>query len=301
MAAIGRQARRAARDLALAATGDKNAALAAMAAALRRRAAAIAAANDADLGARPKPGPDRGISRSVAARPGADRGNGAIARGHCRPARPGRADRRQWVRPNGLEISRVSVPIGVIGIIFESRPNVTADAAGLSMKAGNAAILRSGSDSLRSAQAIAAGSARGAGARQPAGRRRPACAHRRPRGCRADARGPRRRHRCHRAARRAQPRRPRPGRSPGAGARPSRGHLPCLCRCQRRYRHGAGHHRQCQDAADRGLRRGRNGADRPPGRRQPGGRPRRGADRCRLRGAWRFRGASRRPPRGGRE
>jgi glutamate-5-semialdehyde dehydrogenase len=62
----------------------------------------------------------------------------------------------QWVRPNGLEISRISVPIGVIGIIFESRPNVTADAAGLCMKAGNAVILRSGSDSLRSAQAIAA-------------------------------------------------------------------------------------------------------------------------------------------------
>lgn len=61
----------------------------------------------------------------------------------------------QWTRPNGLNISRVSVPLGVIGIIYESRPNVTADAAGLCIKSGNAAILRGGSDSLHSSQAIA--------------------------------------------------------------------------------------------------------------------------------------------------
>ena len=61
-----------------------------------------------------------------------------------------------WVRPNGLEISRVRVPIGVIGIIYESRPNVTADAAGLCLKAGNACILRGGSEALHSNQAIAA-------------------------------------------------------------------------------------------------------------------------------------------------
>jgi glutamate-5-semialdehyde dehydrogenase len=62
----------------------------------------------------------------------------------------------QWTRPNGMEISRVSVPIGVIGIIFESRPNVTADAGALCLKSGNAAILRGGSDGLNSARAIAA-------------------------------------------------------------------------------------------------------------------------------------------------
>jgi glutamate-5-semialdehyde dehydrogenase len=60
-----------------------------------------------------------------------------------------------WDRPNGLKIARVSVPLGVIGIIYESRPNVTADAAGLCIKSGNAAILRGGSDSLNSSQAIA--------------------------------------------------------------------------------------------------------------------------------------------------
>jgi glutamate-5-semialdehyde dehydrogenase len=61
----------------------------------------------------------------------------------------------EWIRPNGLRISRISVPLGVIGIIYESRPNVTADAGGLCLKSGNAAILRGGSDSLHSSSAIA--------------------------------------------------------------------------------------------------------------------------------------------------
>jgi glutamate-5-semialdehyde dehydrogenase len=59
-----------------------------------------------------------------------------------------------WDRPNGLKIERVATPLGVIGVIFESRPNVTADAGGLCLMAGNAAILRSGSDALGSATAI---------------------------------------------------------------------------------------------------------------------------------------------------
>src|SRR3989337_4096070 len=61
-----------------------------------------------------------------------------------------------WTRPNGLEISRVRVPLGVIGMIYESRPNVTADAAGLCLKSGNAAILRGGSEAIHSNMAIAA-------------------------------------------------------------------------------------------------------------------------------------------------
>jgi glutamate-5-semialdehyde dehydrogenase len=61
----------------------------------------------------------------------------------------------EWTRPNGLKISKISVPLGVIGIIYESRPNVTADAGGLCLKSGNAAILRGGSDSLHSSSAIA--------------------------------------------------------------------------------------------------------------------------------------------------
>ena len=62
----------------------------------------------------------------------------------------------EWTRPNGMRIARVRVPIGVIGIIYESRPNVTADAGALAMKSGNAAILRGGSDGIRSSAAIVA-------------------------------------------------------------------------------------------------------------------------------------------------
>ena len=67
----------------------------------------------------------------------------------------------RWTRPNGLKIARVRVPIGVIGIIYESRPNVTADAGALAMKSGNAAILRGGSDGFRTSAAIVAALQRG--------------------------------------------------------------------------------------------------------------------------------------------
>src|SRR5438874_7919493 len=67
----------------------------------------------------------------------------------------------RWTRPNGLEISRVRTPVGVIGMIFESRPNVTADAAAICLRSGNAVILRSGSEALRSALAIGAAIADG--------------------------------------------------------------------------------------------------------------------------------------------
>src|SRR5205814_3756197 len=66
-----------------------------------------------------------------------------------------------WMRPNGLAIERISVPLGVIGIIYESRPNVTADAGGLCLKSGNAAILRGGSESFHSSTAIHAALAKG--------------------------------------------------------------------------------------------------------------------------------------------
>ena len=66
----------------------------------------------------------------------------------------------RWTRPNGMTIERVRVPLGVVGVIFESRPNVTADAGALCLKAGNAVILRGGSDSFRSCRAIHASIAR---------------------------------------------------------------------------------------------------------------------------------------------
>ncbi|MEI9896695.1 MAG: aldehyde dehydrogenase family protein [Chthoniobacter sp.] len=74
---------------------------------------------------------------------------------------------RDWTRPNGLRISKVRVPIGVVGIIYESRPNVTSDAAVLCTKTGNATILRGGSESIHSNVAIAAALSRGRRARRP--------------------------------------------------------------------------------------------------------------------------------------
>ena len=82
-----------------------------------------------------------------------------------------------WRRPNGMRIERVRVPLGVVGVIYESRPNVTADAGALCLKAGNAAILRGGSDGFRSAGAIHAAHGRGS-------HRRPGCQPRRSRWCR---------------------------------------------------------------------------------------------------------------------
>ena len=93
----------------------------------------------------------------------------------------------EWDRPSGLHIRRVRTPIGVVGVIFESRPNVTADAGALCLKAGNAAILRGGSESLRSARAIHAGLVAGLARGGAAGGRDPARPDHRPRGGRRDA------------------------------------------------------------------------------------------------------------------
>lgn len=156
MKQLGERARKAAAALALAPAAQKNEALAAMAAAIRRNANVIIAANAKDLAA----AAERQLKPSLVdrLRLTPDRLE-AIARGlediAALPDPVGRVLSR-WTRPNGLEISRVSVPIGVIGIIYESRPNVTADAGGLCLKSGNAAILRGGSDSFESSRAIVA-------------------------------------------------------------------------------------------------------------------------------------------------
>ena len=94
----------------------------------------------------------------------------------------------RWTRPNGLDIARVAVPLGVIGIIYESRPNVTADAGGLALKSGNAAILRGGSESFHSSRALVAALVEGAARGRAARSRDPAGADPRPRRGRADAR-----------------------------------------------------------------------------------------------------------------
>jgi glutamate-5-semialdehyde dehydrogenase len=154
MLAIGRRARAAAHALALASPAVKSQALRAAAEALRGATPAILAANAKDLDAARAAGrPAAFIDRLLldAARIEATaKGVEEIAE----LADPVGTVLAEWARPNGLRFERVRVPLGVIGIIYESRPNVTADAGALAVKAGNAAILRAGSESLNSAMAI---------------------------------------------------------------------------------------------------------------------------------------------------
>src|SRR5438552_4154327 len=154
MAEIGRQAREAAAQLALAPADAKTAALKAAAAAIRSRADEILAANAEDLAAAMAAGIGAALLDRLALDP---KRLEAVARGlediAAQPDPVGRV-LAEWTRPNGLRIARVSVPLGVIGIIYESRPNVTADAGGLALKSGNAAILRGGSESFRSSKAL---------------------------------------------------------------------------------------------------------------------------------------------------
>jgi glutamate-5-semialdehyde dehydrogenase len=154
MAAIGRAARRAAHALALAPTEAKNQALMAAAASLRRNAAAILSENAKDVADMRKAGGSAAfIDRLTLTEARID----AMARGVEEIAGlpdPVGKVMAAWDRPNGLHIERVRTPLGVVGIIFESRPNVTADAGALCLKAGDAAILRGGSDSFRSSTAI---------------------------------------------------------------------------------------------------------------------------------------------------
>lgn len=151
---IGRRARAAARPLAIASTQAKNSALAAMADAILADEQAILAANAIDL----KNAEDSGLAASFVDRLTLDPGRiAAMAEGIRAVA--GLKDPvgeviAAWDRPNGLHIERVRTPLGVIGVIYESRPNVTADAGALCLKSGNAVILRGGSDSLNSSRAI---------------------------------------------------------------------------------------------------------------------------------------------------
>ena len=154
MAAIGRRAREAGAALALAPAEAKVAALRDGARAVRGRGAEILDANSRDLAEA------EGLSPALRDRLALDpKRLEAIAAGletiADLPDPVGRV-LAQWTRPNGLAIERVAVPLGVIGIIYESRPNVTADAGGLALKSGNAAILRGGSESFHSSRALVA-------------------------------------------------------------------------------------------------------------------------------------------------
>src|SRR5213595_2987970 len=154
MEGLGKAATAAAQVLALASTDQKNSALRAAAAAVRARRAAILAANERDMSAARAArlsGPRLERLRLD------ERRIEAIAESIDAVIElrdPIGSASAEWERPNGLRIQRVVVPLGVIGIIYESRPNVTADAGGLALKSGNAAILRGGSESFRSSKAL---------------------------------------------------------------------------------------------------------------------------------------------------
>ena len=154
MAEIGRKARAAARLLAKAPTMAKNAALMAAEESIGSHGAAIKAANAKDMAA----ARERNLSAALLDRLElTDSRIAAMAKGLVEIAAladPVGEVISEWSRPNGLEIQRVRTPLGVIGIIYESRPNVTADAGGLCLKAGNACILRGGSESYHSSRAI---------------------------------------------------------------------------------------------------------------------------------------------------
>jgi glutamate-5-semialdehyde dehydrogenase len=154
MTGLGRDARAAARVLALAAPEQKNRALAAMERAIRAGADKILAANAEDVAEAKASGTNAAFLDRLTltlARVEAMAEGIAVVRGIADPVG---AVTESWQRPNGMTIERVRVPLGVVAVIFESRPNVTADAGALCLKSGNAVILRGGSESFRSCRAI---------------------------------------------------------------------------------------------------------------------------------------------------
>lgn len=161
MLAMGARARAAAKAAREASADTRTAALAAIAAAIRADAPAILAANAQDMAK----GEADGLSAPMLDRLKLDPARiEAIAAGVdaiAAQADPLGEELARWTRPNGLDIARIRIPVGVIGIIYESRPNVTADAGALCLRAGNAVILRGGSDAFQSSSALVAAARRG--------------------------------------------------------------------------------------------------------------------------------------------
>jgi len=156
MQGVGKTARAASRLMALADTATKNRALTEIAASLQNQTALLLAANAKDVAAAKADGLD---SASVDRLTLTEKTVHDMAEGLLQIARLpdliGAITDLNY-RPSGIQVGKMRVPLGVIGIIYESRPNVTADAAGLCLKSGNAAILRGGSEAIHSNQAIAA-------------------------------------------------------------------------------------------------------------------------------------------------
>ena len=154
MAALGKAARQALRRLATASSDEKNGALGAIAEAIRTHRAKILAENALDVADMRKSGAAPAFIDRLTLDPERVEAMAAGIEEIAALPDPVGAVIAAWDRPNGLHIERVRTPLGVIGVIYESRPNVTADAGALCLKAGNAAILRGGSDSFRSSAAI---------------------------------------------------------------------------------------------------------------------------------------------------
>ena len=156
MQTVGRQARAASRRLTMATTAEKNAALMHIASAIRREKAALVAANQLDLDAARANGLEPAMLDRLTL---SEKGVASMAEGVEQVAKlpdPVGEIRDIKFRPSGIQVGKMRAPLGVIGIIYEARPNVTADAAALCLKSGNAAILRGGSEAINSNRAIAA-------------------------------------------------------------------------------------------------------------------------------------------------
>jgi glutamate-5-semialdehyde dehydrogenase len=154
--AVGARARAASREVARASTDAKNRALLAAAAAIRRDAGKLLAANAEDVAAARAGGKDAAFIDRLTLTAKSIEAMAAGLEAVAQLADPVGEVSELRVQPSGIKVGRMRVPLGVIGIIYESRPNVTADAAALCLKSGNACILRGGSESVRSNLAIAA-------------------------------------------------------------------------------------------------------------------------------------------------
>ncbi len=153
---LAKQAKAAARRLAPIDSAEKNRVLHLMADRLESRSEFLLAENKKDLAAATKAGLSSALLDRIALDPGRVRGMAKGLRDVAALPDPVREITKMWRRPNGLQVGRMRIPLGVIGIIYEARPNVTSDAAALCLKSGNAVILRGGSEAHQSNQAIAA-------------------------------------------------------------------------------------------------------------------------------------------------
>ena len=151
---LGKSAKSAARELAPLSAADKNRALLAMADELEGRSSLLISENQKDLESAKNAGVSNAVLDRIALNPARVASMAKGLRDVAALPDPVHEVIKMWRRPNGLQVGRMRIPLGVIGIIYEARPNVTADAAALCLKSGNAAILRGGSEAYHSNQAI---------------------------------------------------------------------------------------------------------------------------------------------------